>query len=147
VCECVCESATKTRFMPPVDVPEYNTGNRYAYYTNYDVLSLLEEALEDQNDNLGNDIASKDGRTMFRRVPVNWVPYLDANNLEGGEQDPVYGINWGEFKVVFLKGFYLKEGKPMMSPKQHNVFESHVDLTYNFQCTNRRAQFVLNKSA
>ena len=56
------KAATFTKFKPPVDQPSYNTGNKYGYYTNYSVIGPLEEVLETQNDNLGPDIASKDGQ-------------------------------------------------------------------------------------
>jgi len=134
------KAATYTEFMPPVDVPQYNTGNQYGFYTNYDVIYLLEEALKDQNESLGMDIASTDGRTLFRKTPVVWVPYLDDDST-----DPVYGINWGVFKPVFLQGMYLKEKAPRQAPNQHNVYEVFVDLTYNFICYDRRQLFVLYK--
>ena len=34
-----------TNFKPPVPVADYNTGSNYAYYTNYNVIGRLEEAL------------------------------------------------------------------------------------------------------
>src|SRR5262245_10979560 len=69
------KAATLTKFKPAVQgIPSPNTGDTYGYYTTYGVIGPLEEALESQNDNLGNDVASKDGQTMFRRAPVMWVP-------------------------------------------------------------------------
>jgi hypothetical protein len=142
------QAMVKTNFMSPVDdMIGGPTGDNYGYYTNYDVIYQLENVAAAQNDNLGNDVASKDGRVLFYRRPVTYVPYLDSNNLEAGEQDPFYGINWSVFQPVFLQGFYMKEGKPRPSPKQHNVVEVHWDLTYNFRCVNRRRCFIVNKSA
>jgi SAM-dependent methyltransferase len=37
------------------------------------------------DDNLGNDIASQDGETHFRKIPVRWVPFLEADTT-----NPVY---------------------------------------------------------
>ena len=136
------KAATFTQFKSPVDIPEYNTGSRYGYYTNYNVIGPLEEVLEAQNDNLGNDIASKDGRLLFRQVPVTWVPHLE--NTAG---DPVYGINWGVFKPVFLSGEYMKEDGPSTAPNQHTVFQTFVDCTMNLMCTDRRRNFVLGTSS
>lgn len=131
-------AATFTNFKAPVPSPSYNTGNNYGYYTNYSVIGPLEEALEAQNDNLGNDVASKDGRLMFRQVPVTWVPYLEANTA-----NPVYGINWGVLKPAFLAGEYMREEGPTPASTQHSVFVTHVDTTLNLMCTNRRMNFVL----
>lgn len=131
-------AATFTNFKAPVPSPSYNTGNNYGYYTNYNVIGPLEEALEAQNDNLGNDIASKDGRLLFRQVPVTWVPYLEANTA-----NPVYGINWGVLKPAFLAGEYMREEGPTPASSQHTVFVTHVDTTLNLMCTNRRMNFVL----
>lgn len=132
------EAATKTEFMAPVPHPSHNTGNQYAHYTNYNVLGTLEELLEAQNDNLGNDVASKDGRVMFRQNPVIWVP-----KLEDDSQDPVYGINWGEFKVAVKANEFMVETPAIRAPNQHRVFSTFVDLSYNYICYNRRSQFVL----
>ena len=135
-------AATFTNFKAPVPSPSYNTGNQYGYYTNYNVIGPLEEALEAQNDNLGNDIASKDGRLLFRQVAVTWVPYLEANTA-----NPVYGINWGCLKPAFLAGEYMREEGPNAASNQHTVFVTHVDTTLNLMCTNRRMNFVLGTGA
>ena len=132
------KAATFTNFMSPVPVPSYNTGNRYGYYTNYDVIGPLESALEAQNDNLGNDIASKDGKLLFRQNPVVWVPHLE--NRTG---DPVYGINWGVFKPTFLTGEYMREEGPVKATGQNSVMQVHVDTTMNVRCTDRRRLFLL----
>jgi len=135
------EAATKTKFTPAVDNPSYDTGTDYGYYTNYDVIGPLEEALEGQNDNLGPDIASMDGRLVFRRVPVTWVPQLDSD-----AQDPIYGLNWSVIKPVFLTGEYLRETGPMQASNQHNVLQVHIDLTYNYVCYDPRKCFIGNKA-
>lgn len=132
------KAATFTKFMAPQPSPSYGTGARYGYYTNYDVIGPLEEVLESQNDNLGNDIASKDGKLLFRQIPVTWVPFL-----EDRAGDPIYGINWGQFKPAFLSGEYLREEGPVKASNQHTVFQTHVDLTMNIMCTDRRSNFVL----
>lgn len=136
------KAATYCGFEPAVEgIPQYSTGDRYGFYTNYDVLGTLEELLEAQNDNLGNDIASQDGRPVFRRTPVEWVPKLDDDS-----DDPVYGMNWGVFKPTFLKGEFLREDGPSIVAGQHTTYAVHVDCTYNFECRNRRLCFVLAKN-
>lgn len=130
----------KTGFKNPVDIPDYKEGkDRYGYYTTYDVLAILEKYLEAQNEQMGQDIASQDGRTLFRGSPVRWVPYLDADT-----SSPMYMINWAFLKSFFLKGWYMKEGKPIRSAKSHNVWEVWVDLTWNTECVDRRRHAVLS---
>jgi len=131
----------KTDFKMPVSVPDYSTGSKRGLYTTYNVVSAMEEILESQNDNLGNDVAAKDGLVVFRRTPVSPVPYLDVNDTT----DPIYGINWGDFKITFLSGMYMRETGPRDHPSNHNVRAVHVDLMYNFVCRNRRSQFVMYK--
>jgi hypothetical protein len=103
-------------FEPPVDgIPTFNTGDDYGFYTNYGVIGPLEEALESQNDNLGNDVASQDGKVVFRRVPVNWVPKLEADTT-----NPFYGINWGGSRRR-PGGWWLKETNVPIYPGQHTI--------------------------
>lgn len=133
------EAAVKTNFVPPVDgIPTFNTGNAYGFYTNYGVIQTLESLLEGQNDNLGNDLASKDGATVFKRTPVMYVPKLDADTT-----GPVYGVNWGVFKTVILQGWWLKELKIENVPGQHTVTAVHIDNTFNWLNRDRRRNFVL----
>jgi hypothetical protein len=133
------KAATFTDFQPPVDgIPTFNTGDNYGFYTNYGVIGPLEEAVESQNDNLGNDLASKDGLTMFRRVGVTWVPKLEADTT-----NPVYGLNWGWFKTYILRGWWLKETRVPIYPGQHTISAHFLDSTYQFILKNRRVHFVL----
>jgi hypothetical protein len=133
------QAAVKTYFRPPVDnIPTFNTGDKYGFYTNYSVIGQLEEAVESQNDNLGDDLASKDGQTLFRRVPVTYVPKLDADNT-----GPVYGINWGVFKTYLLRGEWLRETRVEITPGQHTVASVHIDNTLQWICRDRRKNFVL----
>lgn len=133
------KAATFTDFEPPVDnIPTFSDGDKYGFYSNYGVIGPLEEALESQNDNLGADIASQDGKSMFRRVPVSWVPKLEADTT-----NPVYGINWGSFKTYILKGWWLKETHVPIYPGQHTVSANFMDCTYQWIMKNRRVHFVL----
>ena len=128
----VRRAATFTDFEPPVDgIPTFNTGDNYGFYTNYGVVGPLEETLEAQNDNLGNDIASRDGKVIFRRVPVNWVPALEPDTT-----NPFYGINWGDFKTTILSGWWLKETPVPVYPGQHTVSAHFLDCTYQWVLKN-----------
>lgn len=134
------KAATFCNFMAPVSSPDYGGDDQWAYYTNYDVLGPMEEALEAQNDNLGNDIASRDGQVQFRRRPVNWVPYL-----EGNAGDPFIGINWSKFRCIFLTGEYMVE-ETVVSPTQHVCVNTFINCSLNFLCYDRRSLFALAKS-
>lgn len=134
------KAATKTGWEPPVDgIPSFNTGDDYGFYTNYGVIGPAEEVLESQNENLGPDVASMDGKLVFRRTPVMWVPKLDADST-----NPVYGINWGLFKTIILKGWWLKETNVPIYPGQHTVSAHFVDSTYQWVARSRREMFVLS---
>lgn len=134
------EAAVKTMFKPIPNVTNapYGSSAGMGYYTNYDVLGLLETRLNDQNDNLGNDLAPKDGKVIFRGVPVTYVPYMDRSSAK-----PVYGINWGKFRPVFLSGEFMREMGPETAPNQHTTYVTFVDTTLNFTCYDRRRNFVL----
>lgn len=132
-------AATFTKFMPPVEnIPTFNTGNQWGYYSNYGVIGAMEEILESQNENLGPDVASQDGKVIFRRAPVEWVPKLEADTT-----NPVYGINWGEFKTVVLSGWWGKETNVPVYPGQHTISAHFMDWTYQWVARNRRSHFVV----
>ncbi len=134
----VRKAATFTKFKPPVEgIPTPNTGDNYGFYTNYGVLGPLEESLVAQNENLGSDIASQDGNTLLRRVPVTWVPKLEPDTT-----NPFYGINWGWMKTYVLDGWWLKETDVPIYPNQHTVAAHFLDLTFQWITKNRRAHFV-----
>lgn len=136
------EAATKTHFVSPVDLPSYSRGERYAIYAGYTVIQKLEEIAEQQNDNLGKDVAAMDGLVTFRKIPCLWVPYLDSSTTTG----IIYGINWGELAPVVLQGEYLVESAPEKVPGKHTTMQSFVDLSWNLRCTNRRKQWVIYKA-
>lgn len=120
---------------------DYTSGSeRYRIYVNETTFSGLEDIGESQNENLGRDIANPTygtGSLVFRGNPIVWVPKLDADST-----NPVYGIDHNTFHVVCLEGDYLRETENK-APHQHNSFQMFTDLTYNYLCLNRRANFVM----
>jgi hypothetical protein len=135
------QAAVKTRFRPPTEgIPTPNTGDKWGFYTNYAVIQPLEEACESQNDNLGPDIAKYDGKTLFRRLPVTWVPWLDRDTT-----NPFYGINWGWFKTYILRGEWMRETNVPITPGQHTVASYFIDCTLQWVSKNiREGGFVLS---
>lgn len=143
------EAYVKCNFrpIPNVSYADYNKGNRYGLYTNYKVISYLEEVLARRNDNLGMDVGATDGKVVFRGIPLTYCPYLDTNvTIAGSTAFPIYGINWGIFETCFLEGEYMRETGPDTAPNQHTVFTTHVDLSMNIRCTDRRRNFVLKNA-
>lgn len=131
--------AVYTDFTPIVDdIPTYNVGDDLSYWTNYSVLGTLEEILEAQNENLGSDIASMDGKTMFRRSPIGFAKELDLDTT-----NPIYQINFGELQTVGLRGEWMNETQIPVQPGQHTVSATHTDCSFNLICRNRRRQGVL----
>lgn len=130
-------AARLTNFKAPTPGAPYGGAKDMGFYTNNTVIELLEEVLEAQNDNLGNDLASKDGMVVFQRRPVEYVYQLDAN-----AGNPVYGIDWSQMNWVVMQGRFLKE-KVVTAPNQHTVVNVHIDTTANLRCTDRRKQFVI----
>lgn len=132
----------RTNFKSPVDIPDYREGKgqRFRIYVNEETIAGMEDLGEAQNENLGRDLASMDGSMAFRKNPIVYVPYLDDDSA-----NPVYMVDWGVLFIYFLRGEYLREEKPKQASNQHNVFESHVDLTWNSLCVNRRRLAVLSK--
>jgi hypothetical protein len=126
-------------FMPLVDeTPTYNVGDDYGCYTNEPVLSTLEEILEDQNENLGSDIAPMDGKVMFARSPVVFVKELNRDTT-----NPVYILNWGELGSMRRSGFWMKEIPVPVNPNQPTISATHVISSFNTICRNRRRQAVI----
>lgn len=133
----VRRALTMTNFQAPVQMPEYGGAPDYGLYTNYAVVGALEDLAEAQNDNLGNDLASKDGMVMIRRCPVTHVATLDSR-----AGNPLYGIDWSRMKFVFLTGFVMADlVKP--SGTQRHVVNGFIDTTVNMICYDRRRHFVM----
>lgn len=150
------EGTVKCNFRQPISHPTPKKGGapRYTICTVYEIIAKLEEILEVQNSNLGNDVASKDGDLVFRRTPVTWVPYLDANHDPTAAdttnplgKNPVYGIDRNSFRCVFKSGSFMKRSKPIIAPNQHSVRHIHWDCWMNFQCLDRRSNWVFTQSA
>lgn len=130
------------QFVAPIDIPDYRRGNgaTYRMYCNIDTITGIETLGEQQNENLGRDIASMDGKLTFRGNPIIWIPQLDTDTT-----DPLYMLNFDKFGPVCLTGDYMRETDPKVVANQHNDFVVHIDLTWNLLCDDRRCQAVISK--
>lgn len=126
--------ALMTRFINPIpDGQLRSPALQRAYYACQDVYIAFGTLAEDQNDALGNDIASKEGRVLFMGHPVAWVPELD-----GDAQDPIYQLDWSTLGFTFLKGQAMNRKKPRINPLQHLELVVDVDGVGNLTCNDRR---------
>jgi len=131
----------RTKFRSPVSHATPNLGAmKNGIYTNDTVVGLLEEALEAQNMNLGNDLASKDGRTLFKSTPVTYAPKLDDDS-----SDPIYMLDWKWLAVGVLAGWENNLSSPYMVPGKHLVRRVDLDASMNMVCTDLRRQTVISK--
>jgi len=129
-----------TRFRSPVShaTPDVQMGN--GIYTNDNVVGLMEEILESQNMNLGNDLASKDGKTLFKSTPITYAPKLNDDSA-----DPVYMLDWKTMAVGVMAGWENNLSAPYMVPGKHLVRRVDLDASMNLICTNPRRQTVITK--
>jgi hypothetical protein len=128
----------KTQFRSPVSHAQPTVGGMgNGVYTNDSVIGIMEEILEDQNMNLGNDLAPKDGRSMFKGTPVTYAPKLDDDT-----SNPVYMLDWKWFAVGVMPGWENQLTKPYMVPNKHTVRRVDLDATLNMICSNLRKQSV-----
>lgn len=111
-------------------------------YVNDDTYGDLDLRAEEQNDKLGNDIASMEGDFVFKGHPIIWVPKLDDD-----EDDPIYMIDWDCFKIAILVGDYLAEHDPEHIPNRQNSIRVIIDISWNMFTDNRRRHSVLKRAA
>ena len=133
----------KTQFRSPVSHAQPTLGSmRNGVYTNDTVIGIMEELLESQNMNLGNDLASKDGRTLFKGTPITYAPKLDDDT-----ENPVYTLDWNWLAIGILAGWENQLTKPYMVPNKHLVRRVDLDCTLQMICTNLRKQAVYHNPA
>lgn len=110
-------------------------------YTNDTVVGLLEEALEAQNMNLGRDVASMDGKVLFKGSPVTYAPKLDDDAT-----DPIYMLDWKWMACGVMEGWENNLSAPAPVPNKHLVRRVDLDASLNMVCTNPRRQAVISKA-
>jgi hypothetical protein len=118
-------------------------GHRWGIYTTGDNLGLLEELLDSKNDNVGTSLNKYDGTTMFERVPVEWVPYLQENHATS---DPVIGLDWNCIGSVAPKGEWMRQTPYKVASNQHEVRERFVNSSFQVVMQSRRQHFMIAKS-
>ncbi len=129
-----------TAFRSPISHAQPDLGAMgNGIYTNNSVLMTMEEILEDQNMNLGNDMDSKGGRVMFKGSPVIYVPYLNNDT-----ENPIYMLDWKWLTIGCLSGWENNLSKPYQLGDMHLVNRVDLDATLQMVCTDLRRQSVFH---
>ena len=133
----------KTQWICPVDINDYNTGDAKGIYTTHTVVQGLRKIMRSNNDNHGFELAYGGGKVIIRGTPVTWVPFFDDNIAL---TNPLYGVDWGDMKVMIKKNWFMRQDGPHPIPGQHTGRVVHVDSSTQVKCTNRRTQFVVDQA-
>lgn len=129
----------QTRFRSPLSHAEPKMGSMgNGIYTNDTIIGQMEEVLEENNMSLGNDLAAKEGKVLFKSTPVQYAPYLDYD-----EDNPVYLLDWQWLAIGVMPGWENNLSKPYMVPGKHNVRRVDLDASLNMACTDPRRHAVL----
>lgn len=129
-----------TDFEPLVDgMPINDVGHDYGIYGRYNEIATMESILEDQNDNLGNDIASKDGKVLFMGTPITKVKQLDSDTT-----GPIYMLDWNAIMAMGLATEWMREQHFPAELNQPTISATVTDCTWNLICKNRRKQAVIS---
>ncbi len=127
-----------TNFKPlSEDFSNYEVGDDRGWYTNYSVVSVMEEILEAQNENLGKDLASMDGKALFRGAPITTVQELDLDTT-----NPIYGIQWSVLGFTRMRNNWMRDIRVDLNPNQPTVSTVHNVSGCNTTCEDRRQQMV-----
>jgi hypothetical protein len=128
-----------TDFVSPVSIDDYRgeVGRQFRHYVNEATLSNIEDIGEAQNENLGRDLSTMDGKMTFNSNPIIYVPQLDSDT-----QNPIYSIDHSTFYPIVLQGMFLLEHDAIRAPENHNRYYIPVDLMYNYICIDRRRNTV-----
>lgn len=128
--------------------------DKFVLVTNRSVGSDLEELAEAQNQNLGDDVASKEvnsgGRNVYRVdgvVTVRRKPIIQSQYLDGDSSNPVYGLSTDYWNMFVHDTFNFREGKVREVADTHGAYYTPTDLWCNLLCLDRRRNFVFSTSA
>lgn len=132
----------RTKFRSPMSVNEPKLGSmKNGIYGPGDVLLDVASILEQNNMSLGVDVASQDGRAVFKGTPLTYVPKLDDDSTL-----PIYMIDWNWMAVGVVDGWEQNLSKPAVVPGKHTVRRVDLDASLNMVCTNLRRQAVFSKA-
>jgi hypothetical protein len=132
----------KCRWKAPVAHPSYAGGAPdFGLYCVDDIYSRLGELAEAQNQNIGANLASYEGKVMIGNSIVEWVPSLDSDT-----DDPIYGVAWNTFQPCTLDGYNMVESDDTAA-SNHNIRARWIDHICGFEMYDRRQNFVVSTGA
>jgi hypothetical protein len=147
----------KTEWRSPTTLNQYSSGKASrVLFMKDDVMLEFEILAENQNENLGNDVASKTASTnlsglsgmggfvTFRRHPIVNVPELNNNEPQ---PNTIYMIDLDTMKIEVLRDFFWKREGPIRSANQSLVWTTHSHLTYRLYFVDRRKNAGLYQAA
>lgn len=111
-------------------------------YCGTEVLLSLEDVVAGQNESLGFTLDPTRGKATFYGVPITKAAALDASAWSAIA--PVYLIDKASFKLYVLKNNDFRDTPPEPIANAHNVIAAHVDVSFQFVCTNRRRNGVIS---
>jgi hypothetical protein len=132
------------KFKAPVTAKDVYDGtyDNFMHYSNKKFILSIERKARANNDNLGADIGKFAGVTRIKGVPV-----VRQDDLDDDSTNPLFSLNHDCFMPFILEGDFFRETGPMNDVSQPDTFVTNIDLQFNYLCTNRRKQSVINYPA
>ncbi len=128
----------KIKWRSPVSLSEYRSQTDMQLLMNEETQTEFENLAQQQNQNLGSDLAMYDGSTVIKKMPLRDVPQLDAETNK-----PIYAIDFGSTKFAILRGDFFRRTTKDGGMTQPNSTATFIWLSYNLVCYDRRRNGVL----
>lgn len=115
---------------------------RQGLYMKPALMYEFEAQAQKQNDNNQADLFKFGGRTF-----INGHPLVGVDPIKDDGDDPIYGIDWSKLKYELFSGYTPKESQPKAVAGYIDVIAVDIQIVGNLFCIDRKAGFVLAKSA
>ena len=138
--------AYKTHFTSPL-VPkpaDYSKPKTRFYYAPFTICDGLAIFSEQQNDNLGKELAPYNSVTINGNAFIP-VPSMDPEQSPPyaiGTTGPILGIDWSEFRIATFRdpANVVTREQPVRMGDAHSVWVNWYKISAQLKCTNRRKQ-------
>lgn len=130
----------QTKWKSPTNVGSFRkfAGQKRRIMMNQDTLEAFEDAAQDQNDQLGPDVARYDGEATFKRMPLVYVHFLDADTT-----NPIIGCDYDVLEPVALEGdLFYRHDPAWLTGLMHNTMACWIDLSVLIKCYDRRRLWI-----
>lgn len=140
-----------TNFVSPVTMEDFRgePGQRWRIYTDKVGHVAYARMADQHNQNIGWDLARRDGQMAFGGNAIRHIPKLDSGNKSSAvPNDPWYFIDRGNFTLAAETMNYMRRTEPTpVSGSQPDSLVVYLNLTLQTFVENRRAHGVLATSA